>query len=215
MVSQLVLPLQTRAALGRADFIVSPGNAEGVAFIDSWPGWPAPAAALYGPPASGKSHLAAVWARAAGAQIIAAAALAQPPAGGAALVVEDVEGLDDEAALFALLERGAPLLLTAQIPPAAWTARLPDLASRYRALLSFPLWAPDDALLAGLAAKLFADRQLAVPEAVVTHMIRSLERSPGAIRDFVALADARALAEKRPINLGLIRELLTETPSLS
>jgi len=201
--------------LGRADFIVSPGNAEGVAFIDSWPGWPAPAAALYGPPASGKSHLAAVWARAAGAQIIAAAALAQPPAGGAALVVEDVEGLADEAALFALLERGAPLLLTAQIPPAAWTARLPDLASRYRALLSFPLWAPDDALLAGLAAKLFADRQLAVPEAVVTHMIRSLERSPGAIRDFVALADARALAEKRPINLGLIRELLTETPSLS
>ena len=59
MPSQLVLPLQTRAALGRADFLVAPGNAQGVAFIDSWPAWPAPAAVLYGPPASGKSHLAA------------------------------------------------------------------------------------------------------------------------------------------------------------
>jgi len=215
MASQLVLPLETRATLDRADFIVGPGNAAGVAFIDSWPGWSAPAAALYGPPASGKSHLAAVWAKAAGARTIAAASLAEPPAGGEALVVEDIERLASEAALFALLERGTPLLLTAQAPPSAWKAGLPDLASRYRALLSFPLWAPDDPMLAALAAKLFADRQLAVPEAVVSHMIRSLERSPGAIRDFVALADSRAMAEKRPVNLGLIRELLAEMPPLS
>ncbi len=209
MVSQLVLPLEVRSALGRADFIVAPGNARGVAFIDSWPHWSAPAAVLHVPPASGKSHLAAVWAERAGASTIAAAALSGVPDG--ALVIEDIEHLASEPALFALLERGSPLLLTAQTPPTAWPFRLPDLASRYRALLSFPLWAPDDALLAGLAVKLFADRQLAVPEAVVIHMIRSLERSPGAIRDFIALADARAFSEKRPVNLGLIRELLAES----
>jgi hypothetical protein len=39
-------------------------------------------------------------------------------------------------------------------------------------------------------------------------MIRSLERSPAAIRDFVAHADAVALAEKRPINISLIKDLL-------
>jgi chromosomal replication initiation ATPase DnaA len=77
-------------------------------------------------------------------------------------------------------------------------------------LLAFPLWAPDDALLMGLAVKLFADRQLTVPEAVVGHMIRSLERSPGAIRDFVAQADAAALAAKRPINTSLINGLLAD-----
>jgi chromosomal replication initiation ATPase DnaA len=92
---------------------------------------------------------------------------------------------------------------------------MPDLSSRYRALLAFPLWAPDDALLAGLAAKLFADRQLQVPDAVVAHMIRSLERSPGAIRDFVARADQRALSEKRPVNLGLIKELLADSAPTS
>jgi len=217
---QLVLPLQTRTAQGRADFIVAPGNEQAVAFLDSYPNWPAPAVALHGPPASGKSHLAAVWAERAGARIVEAHSLsADVPQG--ALVVENVGPGVPEAPLFALLERGAPLLLTAQLPPAAWSQAyglsLPDLASRLQALLAFALWAPDDALLMGLAVKLFADRQVIVPESVVAHMIRSLERSPAAIRDFVAQADAVALAEKRPINISLIKWLLEgpSTPSLS
>ena len=209
--TQLVLPLETRSALGRGDFIVAPANERAVAFVDSYPGWTAPAAVLYGPRASGKSHLAAVWARASGARILEAAELKGVIPDGP-LVVENVATGVAEAPLFALLERGAPLLLTAQEPPAEWPQAfhltLPDLVSRVRALLAFPLWAPDDALLMGLAVKLFADRQLQVPENVVAHMIRSLERSPEAIRDFVARADAAALAAKRPINSSLINDLL-------
>jgi chromosomal replication initiation ATPase DnaA len=216
--TQLVLPLETRSAQGRADFIVAPGNERAVAFIDSYPHWPAPAAVLHGPAASGKSHLAAVWAGKAGAAILEAHSLGDVlPLG--PLVVENVAKGVPETPLFALLERGAPLLLTSQLPAAEWPQAfdlaLPDLASRLRALLAFPLWAPDDALLMGLAVKLFADRQLQVPESVVAHMIRSLDRSPGAIRDFVAQADAVALAEKRPINLNLIKELLVGPPAPS
>jgi len=74
-VTQLVLPLEVRSAQGRADFLVAPGNERAVAFIDSFPNWPAPAAALHGPAASGKSHLAAVWAQKAGAAVIDAADL--------------------------------------------------------------------------------------------------------------------------------------------
>ena len=211
--TQLVLPLETRSALGRSDFIVAPANERAVAFVDSYPGWTAPAAVLHGPSASGKSHLAAVWAKAAGARILEAAELTGVIPDGP-LVVENVAAGVAEPPLFALLERGAPLLLTAQVPPALWPQTfhltLPDLISRARALLAFPLWAPDDALLMGLAVKLFADRQLQVPENVVAHMIRSLERSPGAIRDFVARADAAALAAKRPINSSLINELLDD-----
>ena len=209
--TQLVLPLETRSALGRGDFIVAPANERAVAFLDSYPGWTAPAAVLYGPAACGKSHLAAVWAQNAGARILDAADLkGDIPSG--PLVVENVAAGVAEPPLFALLERGAPLLLTAQVPPSEWPQAfhlsLPDLVSRAHALLAFPLWAPDDALLMGLAVKLFADRQLTVPENVVAHMIRSLERSPEAIRDFVARADAAALAAKRPINTSLINDLL-------
>lgn len=209
--TQLVLPLEVRSAQGRDDFIVAPGNARAVAFIDSFPNWPAPAAALHGPPASGKSHLAAVWADKSGATVMDAADLNSGIPDGP-LVVENVGAGVAEAPLFALLERGAPLLLTSLMSPSEWPFTLPDLVSRSRALLAFALWAPDDALLMGLAVKLFADRQLAVPESVVAHMIRSLERSPGAIRDFVARADAAALQSKRPVNISLIKDLLEGPP---
>lgn len=213
MPAQIPLPLVTPAKLGRADFIVGPGNSAAVALVDRWPDWSAPAAALVGPSGSGKSHLAGVWAERAAAEIVEArslteAILAQPQP----FVIENVDAApfapQAEAALFALLERGHAMLLTAHEAPTAWTVSLPDLRSRFDALLSFPLWAPDEALLEGLARKLFADRQLSVPDAVITQMIRSLERSPAAVRDFVARADAAALAQKRAVNIGLIRELL-------
>jgi chromosomal replication initiation ATPase DnaA len=214
MPSQLIFPIEPRPRLTRADFIAAPGNARALTFLESFPHWPAPAAALYGPAASGKSHLAQIWADLAGATVIRAADLGDAPAG--AVVIEDIDTAPahvHEAALFALFERGTPLLLTGRTRPAAWNVGLPDLASRYMAVLAFDLGAPDDELLARLAAKLFADRQLTVPESVIRPMIERLARSPEAIRDFVALADARALSEKRPINLGLIRSLLASPSS--
>ncbi len=214
MAIQLPLPLPSEPALKREDFIVAPANAEAVAFIDSFPRWPAPAAALHGPAGSGKSHLVHVWSQASGALIVPAARLdaafvaARDP--GRAIAVEDVEQRAGDAALFALFQHSGPLLLTSREPPASWAATLPDLRSRFAALLAFPLWAPDDALLAALARKLFTDRQLAVPETVIMRILNAIERSPAALRDFVARADARALAKKGPVTVALVAELLAE-----
>lgn len=212
LASQLVLPLGSQTALGRADFIVAECNAQAMAFIDSWPDWPVNVAALYGPAGSGKTHLASIWKTCANAQIISAPGKfdrTHPT------IIEDVDSIPAtsarDAALFALIEgasREAPVLLTGREAPPGWATTMPDLASRFSAMLSFPLWAPDDGLLAGLARKLFTDRQLAVPEPVIQRMILSLERSPAAVREFVAEADAKALSEARPVNLGLVREML-------
>ena len=196
-------------------------SAPALAFIDSWPHWPVAVAALHGPSGSGKSHLAAIWQARANAQIVSARELS-----GSSfvrdsvlpLIVEDVDSAHvspaRDAALFSLLEHAqphVPVLLTGHEPASAWKTSLPDLASRFSALLAFPLWAPDDELLAAIARKLFNDRQLTVPDAVIERMVKSLERSPAAIRDFVAQADERALAEGRPINLALVRDMLAES----
>lgn len=213
MSSQIPLPLPAKARLGRADFITSPCSEAAVAFIDTWPRWPSPAGVLYGPAGSGKSHLAGVWAdKAEGVVLLAADLVPETLLADMPLVIEDVDaeplGHEREAVLFALLERGQSLIITAHQPPSAWGYEIPDLKSRYEALLAFPLWEPDDALLQGLAKKLFADRQLHVPDSVIAQMIKALERSPAAVRDFVARADETALAEKKPVTLGLIRTLL-------
>ncbi len=212
--SQLILPLATDPALGRDDFVVAPGNTAAVAFIDSWPAWSVPAAAFHGPAGCGKSHLAKVWADRAKAEIVDARFLDDRLAArlsADACVIDNVDLADPDerdSALFSLFNRGGAMLLVGRAPPADWPVRLPDLASRFRSLLTFSLWAPDDALLGVLAHKLFSDRQLRVPDSVIERMIVSLERSPASIRDFVHRLDETALAQKRPISLVLLRELL-------
>lgn len=214
--SQLPLPLPSKSALSRSDFIVAPANANAISLIDAWPDWPFSAMALFGPAGCGKTHVASIWQERSGAQVISAAQLCSGrPGSRGPLVIEDVESAEAtaerDAALFQILENSgtsAPLLLTSHRRPADWACVLPDLASRFRALAALPLWAPDEELLAALTRKLFADRQLVVPEAVIAHILRLLERSPAAIRDFVAKADAVALAQARPVNLPLVRALI-------
>jgi chromosomal replication initiation ATPase DnaA len=222
--SQIPLPLDSAPSLSRADFIVGNGNLDALAFVESWPAWAVPAAALYGPAASGKSHLVAIWAARSRAQCVAAAALS-----GSAFVLLDraypvvIEDVDTslrnparDRAIFELLESATPataVLLTGRAEPSSWSFTLPDLGSRFSSLVAFSLWAPDDDLLRKLAQKLFEDRQLVVPEPTIDQILRSLERSPAAIREFVARADAKALAQGRSINSALVRELLAESPS--
>src|SRR5712692_5469365 len=68
---QLALALDHAESFAREDFLSGPSNAVALALIDAWPGWPHRTVMLTGPEGSGKSHLAAIWAQAAGARLIA------------------------------------------------------------------------------------------------------------------------------------------------
>src|SRR5262245_14377897 len=190
---QLALALGFRERFGREDFLEGPSNAAALALIERWPDWPDRLVALVGPEGSGKSHLAAIWADRSGARLVSARALADLPAALAtgALVVEDATpGIVDERALFHLInlarEFEAHLLMTTRAPPVGWPVRLPDLASRLRALPAVELAAPDDALLRAVLVKLIADRQLAVDEGLVGYLAARIERSFAAARKIVA-----------------------------
>jgi len=214
--TQLPLALSFPPALSRENFIVSSANSEALALIESWPDWTVAIAALYGPPGCGKSHLASIWQAIAGARRICANELALAALDThVPLVIEDIDAAeatqDRDSLLFAAMQKARPhrpLLLTGIGAPSDWRCALPDLASRFSALAAVRLHAPDETVLTGLARKLFADRQLVVPEEVIEHMLLVLERSPESMRDFVAHADAAALAEARPVSLSLVRRLL-------
>ncbi|HUI95377.1 MAG TPA: DnaA/Hda family protein [Xanthobacteraceae bacterium] len=216
---QLPLDLGFRERFGREDFLAGPPNAAALALIERWPDWPARTVALVGPEGAGKSHLAAIWAAAAGARAIAAHAIT--PAGvptalaTGALVVEDLRAdACEEAALFHLInlarEEEAFLLITARTPPATFSVRLRDLASRLRALPTVTLAPPDDALLRAVLVKLFADRQLAVDEELIGYLAPRIERSFAAARAVVDALDREALHQRRDVNRALAVELLRE-----
>jgi chromosomal replication initiation ATPase DnaA len=170
---------------------------------------------LTGPEGSGKSHLAAIWAHATGARLIAARALeeASVPAALAtgALVVEDLAaGSFEERALFHLLnlarEQEAFVLLTARSAPA--TLGIPDLTSRLKALPVVAMAPPDDRLLRAVLLKLFSDRQLPVDDGLIGYVATRIERSFAAARALVALLDAEAMRRKRPLTRALAAEIL-------
>ena len=219
---QLPLALGFSEKFGREDFLPGPSNAAALALIERWPDWPALTVALIGPEGSGKSHLAAIWAKTAGARSIAGHAImpATVPTALAtgALVIEDLrEGACEDAALFHLLnlarEQGDFVLITARTPPSAWSIRLRDLASRLRALPTVTLEAPDDALLRAVMVKLFADRQLAVDEGLIGYLATRIERSFAAARAIVAELDREALRQKREVNRTLAVELMRDRAS--
>ena len=205
-----------RPALGREDFLVAPCNEAAVAWLDRWPDWPGPALVIHGPPGSGKSHLAEVWRRRSGAEALDASALTQAATGGgdapAALVVDGLGGRIDERALLhtynGVAERGGHLLLTALAPPALWPLTLPDLVSRLRLAPAAAIGLPDDALLAALMVKLFADRQIAIAPEVPAYVVPRIERTFEAVARLVERLDRAALAEARPVTVPFVRSVL-------
>lgn len=214
---QLPLALPHRTALGREDFLVAPSNAAAVALIDRWPHWPSHAVLLVGPAGSGKSHLVEVWRQVSGARRVAAGSLraADVPTllDTGALALEDAPGERlDETALFHLLnlahQQGARLLITAATHPAQWRVALPDLASRLRAAPAIELGPPDDELLRGVLVKLFADRQLAVDEPLVSFLLTRMPRSLDAARLLIAEIDRRALEERAEVTRNFAARVL-------
>ena len=209
---QLPLTLPHRAGMTRADFLAGAANAEAVALIDAWPGWPAPVVLLAGPVGSGKTHLVEIWREASGGAAVAAPDLddnaVEALVDAGAVAVEDLHaGPFDEAALFHLLnragERRAPVLLTSRVWASALPVKLADLASRLRAARTVELGEPDDDLLRRVLVKLFADRQIAVDGGVVEYIALRMERSLEGASAIVADLDREALAAGVPVTKRL------------
>jgi chromosomal replication initiation ATPase DnaA len=209
------LPLDPR--YGREDFLVSPSNERAYAQVERWPDWPDTVLRIEGPPGSGKSHLASIWATDARGWTVDARQVTGERVphlvSAGALVIEDGDrGPLEEAALFHLLnlarERKASVVITASSPPDRWALRTPDLLSRLRLAPCVTLDAPDDALLRAVLVKLFVDRQLVVDTTVVDFLALRIERSLARAAEVVSALDREALSRGRRITRAMASALI-------
>ncbi|PSC05291.1 hypothetical protein SLNSH_08740 [Alsobacter soli] len=214
---QLALDLPVEARQDAEDFLVSASNEAAFDTLERWPEWPDPVLLLIGPPGSGKSHLAAIWASRSHAWTVPRARLrlADVPhlASAGALVIEDCDqATGHEEALFHLLnmarERRCFLLLTARTPPGDWGLRTADIVSRLRLAPAVEIGEPDDALVRAVLVKMFIERQIVVDTAVIEFIAMRIERSIAAAQAVVEALDREGLARGRRITRPLAAEIL-------
>ncbi len=214
---QLVMPFAPSHSYEAADYLGGDANAEALALVEQWPNWPYSIVLVHGESGSGKTHLAHVFAARSRAMFLAPARVGKQPAdqlliGNHAWIVDGMDSIADAPALAQLINlaraRGDYLLLTSNLAPAQMNIPLPDLRSRLLALPTVALASPDDALLAGVLAKQFADRQLRVSPEPLHYAVAHMERSYSAAQRLAEAVDQLSLMRGRAITIPLMREAL-------
>lgn len=217
--TQMVMPFASSPSYHAEDFIRGDANLAALSLIERWPDWPYSLVVVHGPKGSGKTHLAHVFANRTHAQFIPPSRIGQAPAdqlltGNHAWVIDGLDAVKSEDALAQLINharaRGDYVLMTANHAPSQLSFSLKDLTSRLTALPEVALGLPDEALLTGVLAKAFADRQLRVGPDMLHYAIPRLERSFEAVQQFAAACDEASLASGRGVTLPLMRGILHE-----
>lgn len=212
---QLAFELPHVPAQGEGDFLVGEGNALAHGRVLAFPHWSEPLTLLIGPAASGKSHLARIFADRSGAHFAGVDELESlaTQGGQRPLIVEDVDRLGyDEAGLFHLLNQSMrdqrAILLTAREEVAQWPLATDDVRSRARRATAFTLEMTDDIQLSQMFVKLFGDRQIKVDPRIIGYLVARMERSTEEVAILADLMDRLALAKGTAITRSIAADAL-------
>lgn len=199
--SQIALPLAWPEDGRDAEFIVGQSNAAAVRLLERWASWPVRTAILAGPPCSGRSTLARIFAARTGAEVI-----------------DDAQDVAEDTLFHAwnVAQTGrAPLLLVTRQPPHAWHVVLPDLRSRLGACPIATIEPPDDELVARLLERGLERHRLDARADVIAWLTARVERSHAAVAEMVDLLADAATATRRRLSIPMVRATLAEAAALT
>lgn len=187
---------------------------------------------LIGPKAAGKTHLAYIWAKKAGAEFYPKtyhhnqSEILHTPSSRAErldpglprhyvprnnkhnIIVDDIENYAEEE-LFHLFnyahEEGKYLLMTTSSKP---QFALPDLQSRLNSVNTLYLDLPDEQLVKILLMRGFSNRSIKVGIEVIDYLSTRIDRDFYSIETIIEELDKFSLSDKRKITIPLIKEFL-------
>ena len=216
MTDQLILKFPTNNAYLKEDFYVSSSNKGAYEFINSWPKWIKRIVNIFGPPGSGKTHLASILKSKTSTLEIESDALNDKVFFAfkinEALIVENLNEEVSESILFSLwnvaLQDNKYLLITSTKPISTYKFKLPDLKSRAASSVIIGINLPSDDLIGVILAKNFSDKQIKVEKKHIDYIIKRIDRSYEKISQFISILDKYSLKKGNPFSLKLIKEVL-------
>lgn len=177
---------------------------------------------LYGPPASGKTHLLQAAARARNAAYLPLAQLVEAGpdslegySSAAALCVDDAGAVSSDrdwcVALLRLLDtlraRGARYAIAANAPPERLNVALPDLRTRLAACAVFGLKPLSDEERAQLLRERALARGLQLPDEVSRWLLSQLPRDTATLMQVLDRLDHASLVERRRLTLPFVQQV--------
>lgn len=192
--NQIALPLAWAADARDAEFLVTESNARAVQTLEHWATWPVRTALLVGPPRSGRTLLAQVFAARSHGDVI-----------------DDADRCP-EVELFHAWNRAQaerrPLVLVAAEPPPRWEITIPDLRTRLAASPVAAIEPPDDMLVHLLLERGFERRRLDARPELVAWLAPRVERSHAAVATVLDRLQAAAMASRRRLSIPFARAVL-------
>ena len=216
MSDQLILKFPEHRAYKMEDFYVSPSNQEAYNLINSWPNWLKRIVNIFGPPGSGKSHLASILKTKTKCLQVLPNELNENIIfefkTKEALIIENFNEKISERLLFSLwniaLQDNKYFLINSIKPINSYKFKLPDLISRIKSSLIIGIKLPSDDLISAIIAKNFSDKQIMVEEKHINYIIKRIDRSYEKISQFILTLDKYSLKKGSPFGLKLIKEVL-------
>lgn len=186
----------------RSVFVPPATGASPLALIDAFVAGGAPTLVIAGPPGCGKSLLG---------RIALSALQAKEDR---AIFADDVHTINDPAALLEgvaeHVDRGGRMILAGRGEPAAWARGLKDLETRLASWPRVALAEPDESQVAAVLARMFADRQMRVDDAVVRLAAARLPPRFAALQGFVQALEQEIALSLAPATGPLARKVLAD-----
>jgi chromosomal replication initiation ATPase DnaA len=193
---------------------VSESNKDVLDTLERWRASPEQFLAICGARQAGKTHLASILLEDGEAVSLHANDCnhARDIDDDGVLVIDGMDALHSPKGFLAFVEsarnRERRVVFVGSGDPEDWSGGLRDLKTRLAAMPRISLSEPDEDLLCAVISKLLRDRQLNAPPSVALFCAPRIQKTFLAAQAFVAALDKASIEAKKPIGLGLARQVL-------
>lgn len=221
-IKQLVLPITWRLPYEKSEYVVTECNKYAFQWLEKWPiKIRENFVCLTGDSGSGKSHLAYLWARRVGAEIINCKAVIPNKLFDLScnlgdikfLVIDDADYINEDVLLFCLYNTikssDAYALFVAKEPPIRWNIKLADVRSRLFTMSILNIKKPDENSMATVIRQLFKQRGILITNNIVNLLLNNIERSYSSVLNLINAIDVASL-EKGKLTTQIVKQAISK-----